>query len=170
MESALPALLGLRLPGARGIDWGYIERELGVRLPQDFMELSEFYSSVILDDFLSVHIPDPGKEHEFISVAREFLSDLQSLRESDMSHGYVPYPEDGGVIPWADSCDGDTWYWKTGHADPNRWPVVLSGHSDDWVEIGESLTGYLAGLVQGRILPEGLPSDFPGRRPGVESD
>lgn len=133
------------------------------------MELSEHYSLLVLDEFLSVHIPDPGAEEEFISVAGEFLSDLDSLRAAGMSHGYAPHPADGGLFPWADSVEGDTWYWKTGGPDPDTWPVVVSGHNDDWFEVDVGLTAYLAGLVRGTIPPDGLPPDFPGRTPTVEA-
>ena len=170
LESALPALSEFRSAAPRGIDWGLIESELGLRLPSDFIELSEHYSLLVLGEFLSVHIPDPGKEQEFLSVAREFLSDLDSLREADMSHGYAPHPAEAGLFPWADSCEGDTWFWKTGGpgSDPAAWSIVVSGHNDDWVEVRETLTGYLTGLVRGVIPPDALPPDFPGPSPTVE--
>ncbi|MEU3050653.1 hypothetical protein ABZ705_29805 [Streptomyces sp. NPDC006984] len=170
LESALPALLKFRRSKPRGIDWAFIERELGAPLPEDFKELSDFYTGLILDDFLSVHAPDPGAESEFISVAQEFLEDLEDLHGSDMSYGYAPFPELGGLIPWGDSPEGDTWYWKTGQSDPGRWLIVVSGHNDDWVEVDETLTGYLAGLVRGTLLPYALPPNFPGRTPTVAVD
>ena len=170
LEEALPAIREHRVSGGRHIDWGYIEREVGTRFPADFMELSEAYPAFVLDEFLSIHIPGVGRESNFVNGIRRMLEALQSLRSDGMSHGYVPFPEANGLVPWGDSCDGDDFYWRTAGVDPDEWTILVSGRNDDWCEYRGTLTQYLAGLVSGRVVPDGLPPDFPGDSPSVIFD
>lgn len=170
LEGVLPDLRSYRINGGRSIDWGYVEREVGTSFPADFVELSEAYPPFVLDDFLSVHIPQVGRERNFVSGIRRMLATLTSLRNDGMSHGYVPFPETGGLIPWGDSCDGDDFYWRTGGNHPDEWTILVSGRNDDWCEYEATLTQYLAGLVSGTVPPDGLPPDFPGNSPTVNFD
>jgi hypothetical protein len=170
LERTLPGLLEHRVPVRRNIDWARIERGLGTRLPSDFVELSEAYAPLIIDDFLALHMPVPGEEDKFVSVAQGILENLASLRESDMSHGHVPFPEKGGLIPWGDSDEGDMLYWRTRGDNPDEWTVVVSGAWDDWPEFPGSLTEYLAGLISGTVPAEGLPQGFPGPDPVITTD
>ncbi|GHC69572.1 hypothetical protein GCM10010349_44470 [Streptomyces flavofungini] len=170
LERVLPALLRHRAPTARTIDWDALSGALGTALPSDFMELTEKYPALAIGDFLAIHIPDPGEEHSFVEGMREDLEVLGDLRDSGMSHGHVPYPEARGLLPWGDSSDGDLFYWKTTDEGPDTWTILVSGRNDDWCEFKGGLTEYLAGLVSGTVPPDGLPPDFPGRTPSVDSD
>ncbi|MEU3075691.1 hypothetical protein [Streptomyces laurentii] len=170
LEKAIPQLLGFRSPTHRGIDWGYIAREVGAAPPPDFVELSEKYPSFTVDEFLSIHIPDPGEERFFVRSVRERLEVLGEFRDAGMAHGYVPFPEPHGLYLWGDSIDGDYFYWKTGASRSDPWTILVEGANADWCEYDGSLTSYLAGLVRGTIPPDGLPPDFPGRTPVIDVD
>ncbi|WP_171115829.1 MULTISPECIES: hypothetical protein [Streptomyces] len=170
LEQALPALRDHRVLGGRGIDWAFVEAELGTALPSDFVELAEAYPPFSIDDFLSLHLPEPGEERYFTGGISETLEILADLRDSDMSHGHVPHPEPGGLIPWGDSSEGDTFYWRTTGGHPDTWTILISGHNDDWCEYRGNLTSYLTGLLTGTVAPDGLPPDFPGASPTVEFD
>jgi hypothetical protein len=170
LERALPGLREHRLPVRRNIDWGRIESLLGTPLPSDFVELSECYPPLIIDEFLALHMPVAGEEDEFVAGAKGIIENLASLRDSDMSHGHVPFPEKGGLIPWGDSDEGDMFYWRTVGDSPDEWTVVLSGSWDDWPQFPVSLTEYLAGLISGTVPAEGLPQGWPGPDPRVTAD
>ncbi|WP_405660191.1 hypothetical protein [Streptomyces sp. RK9] len=170
LEQELPELLRHRAPATRAIDWEGISEALGTALPSDFTELSEKYPALAIDDFLSIHIPAPGEERYFISGTRKLLDALRDRRDAGRSHGYVPHPEPGGLLPWGDSSDGDLFYWRTTDEGPDTWTILVSGRNDDWCEFRGGLTEYLAGLVSGAVPPDGLPPDFPGRTPSVDSD
>uniref|UniRef100_UPI002F90D346 hypothetical protein n=1 Tax=Streptomyces virginiae TaxID=1961 RepID=UPI002F90D346 len=152
----------------RGIDWIAIASRLGTLFPDDYVDLANSYPSFVIDDFLSVHIPDRGDEERWGSGRLDVLAPLDSLWMSGMSQGYTPYPEPGGLIMWGDSCDGDSFYWRTTGDSPNSWTIVVAGANDDWSEFQGSLTDYLAGLITGDVAPYGLPPDFPGRTPAVD--
>ncbi|MEV5085526.1 hypothetical protein AB0K74_44760 [Streptomyces sp. NPDC056159] len=170
LEEALPALLDIREDERRSIDWDLISAETGVVFPSDFVALAEVYPRFTIDEFLGLHIPTPGEERYFVSGMKRLLGDLADLRGSGMSHGHVPYPEPGGLVPWGDSCEGDVFFWRTSGASAEAWTVLVSGHNDDWCEFQGSLTEYLAGLVSGTVAPDGLPPDFPGATPLIEAD
>ncbi|MGA4840063.1 hypothetical protein [Streptomyces sp. G45] len=121
-----------------------------------------------IDEFLAILIPSPGGERFFISGVRRLLDLLRHRRDRGASHGYVPYPEAHGLLPWGSSSEGDIFYWKTSDEGPDSWTILVSGRNDDWCEFQGSLTEYLAGLVSGAVPPDGLPPDFPGRTPTVE--
>ncbi|MFD3516655.1 hypothetical protein [Streptomyces sp. NPDC058657] len=167
LETVFPALkVHKRIQGK--VHWEAIAQGLGTPLPPDFIELSEWYPSFILADFLAIHLPGPGEEAGFVAGCRDDREDLEDLRDAGMSHGYVPYPEPGGLIAWGGSQEGDVFYWKTSESGPSSWTIVVSGRNDDWCEFQGTLTEYLAGLISGKVSPDGLPPNFPGHNPLVE--
>ncbi|MEV6594611.1 hypothetical protein [Streptomyces acidicola] len=170
LEEELPTLVDIRANEQRRIDWNFITEETGIVFPWDFMALAEAYPPFTVDEFLGIRVPTPGEEQYFVSGLRRLLHDLTDLRDSGMSHGYVPFPEPGGLVPWGDSCDGDVFFWRTNPRGPESWTVLVSGHNDDWCEFKGSLTEYLAGLISGMVKPDGLPPDFPGATPSIEAD
>ncbi|WP_330250790.1 SMI1/KNR4 family protein [Nocardia sp. NBC_00565] len=170
LEQAVPALLDIRSAERRNIDWEFIQRETGVVLPPDFVALAETYPPFTVNDFLGLHIPSPGEEKYFLAGVQELLGNLAELRNAGMSHGHVPFPEPGGLLPWGDSSEGDVFYWKTSEADSASWSVLVSGRNDDWCAYAGGMTSYLAGLVRGTVPPDGLPPEFPSSTPVIEAD
>lgn len=167
LEHVLPALLNIRNPRPRAIDWETVAEEFGSEFPEDYKQLAEWYGPLTIDDWLAIVVPDPGEEGRFIIATRKEIAALASLRDERLSHGFMPHPYPGGLIPWGESIDGDTFYWRTGAREPESWTIVVAGRNDDWVEFNGTLTGYLSGLVSGEVSPDGLPPDFPGRSPFV---
>ncbi|MGW4458868.1 hypothetical protein ACWEJQ_22150 [Streptomyces albidoflavus] len=174
LENALPTLSPQASP-PREIDWTKIEEALETPLPRDFKNLSERYRFLLLDAFLSVHIPAPGAEDTYCESVWDLISALDHLTGGGAEHPNGPYRAGraGGLIPWASSPEGDYWYWRVTGADPDRWPVVVGNRQADWEEWAEveaTATSYLAGLVRGEIPGHGLPEGFPGRAPSVHAN
>ncbi|MFE7587064.1 SMI1/KNR4 family protein [Streptomyces gardneri] len=169
LEQAVPALGLIKSAQPRTLNWAAVSAELGTGLPQDFMELAERYPAFIMADFLSLHLPDPGEEVGFVRGMKETFRSLAELHEEEMTEGYVPYPEPGGLIPWGDSAEGDNFYWHTGPDGPDSWTVVVETRNGYWGTYDGTLTEYLTGLVTGTVEPDGLPPDFPGENPTVIS-
>ncbi|WP_435972155.1 hypothetical protein [Streptomyces sp. Qhu_M48] len=110
LETALPSMVQWRVKEGRSIDWCVLEKALGTVLPSDFRSLAEAYPTLVIDDFLMVSVPRPGTEASWAAESREDEI-LQDLYEMGDTEHYVPYPESGGLISWAESNAGDCFYW-----------------------------------------------------------
>ncbi|MGW4824685.1 hypothetical protein ACWEP4_38625 [Streptomyces sp. NPDC004227] len=166
LEAVLPSMTRWRVPGGRSVDWAALEVDLGTALPSDFRSLAEAYPILVVDDFLSVSVPRPGAEASWASESREDEV-LQDLYEMGDTEGYVPFPQPGGLISWAQSNSGDSFYWRTSPADPDAWPVVVRGDNGDWSEFPVGAVGFLVGVYGRTIDVPGMPRGFPGDDPKV---
>lgn len=140
-----------RVPGGRSVDWAALAAGLGTALPSDFRSLAEAYPVLVIDDFLMVVVPTPGAEALWASGRRE-NEILQDLYEMGDSEGHVPFPQPGGLISWAESNSGDSFYWRTSPADRDAWPVVVRGDNGDWSEFPVGAVEFLAGVWLMRAL------------------
>ncbi|MFI7237056.1 hypothetical protein [Streptomyces cyaneofuscatus] len=148
------------------MDWAVLEAGLGTALPSDFRSLAEAYPVLVIDDFLMVSLPTPGAEALWASGCRddEILQDLYEMGDTE---DYVPYPQPGGLISWASSNSGDTFYWRTSRADPDAWPVVVRTDNADWIEFPAGAVGFLADVFGRTIDVPGMPRNFPSDDPKV---
>ncbi|WP_329028390.1 hypothetical protein [Streptomyces sp. NBC_01423] len=85
LEEALPALRAHRRSDLPPVDWAFIEREVGCAFPADFVELSTYYPPFVLDEFLSIHVPEAGRERNFVAGIRQTTGTLAGLRDDGMS-------------------------------------------------------------------------------------
>ncbi|MFH9224384.1 SMI1/KNR4 family protein [Streptomyces lydicus] len=166
LEAVLPAITPWRVAAGRPVDWAALEAALGTALPSDFRSLAEAYPVLVVDDFLMVSSPTPGAEALWGSAGREDEI-LQDLYEMGDTEGYVPFPQPGGLISWAGSNAGDSFYWRTGPADPDAWPVVVRGDNGDWSEFPVGAVEFLAGVYGRTIDVPGMPRGFPSDDPKV---
>ncbi|MEU9066164.1 SMI1/KNR4 family protein [Streptomyces sp. NPDC048109] len=162
LERVLPGLRAQRPERSRRVDWAEYARALGTDVPGDYKELSEAYPTFTVGGFLIVGTPRPGNEEASARAKLDALDVLEDLAEDDMAGGYVPYPRPGGLLHCAETSSGDLFYWRTGGADPDSWPVVVSTRNDDWWEYDKGLVSLLAGLISGDVTPRGLPDPFLG--------
>ncbi|MCZ0987355.1 SMI1/KNR4 family protein [Streptomyces diastatochromogenes] len=166
LEAALPSMRQWRVPGGRAVDWAALEAALGTALPSDFRTLAEAYPVLVVDDFLMVSVPTPGNEALWGSACREDEI-LQDLYEMGDTEDYVPFPQPGGLISWAASNSGDSFYWRTSPADPDAWPVVVRGDNGDWSEFPVGAVAFLAGVYGRTIDVPGMPKNWPSDHPEV---
>ncbi|WP_240203109.1 SMI1/KNR4 family protein [Streptomyces actuosus] len=166
LEAVLPSMTRWRVPGGRSVDWATLEAALGTALPSDFRSLAEAYPVLVVDDFLMVSLPTPGAEALWASGRREDEI-LQDLYEMGDTQGYVPFPEPGGLISWASSYSGDSFYWKTSPTDPDAWPVVVRTDNAEWFEFPVGAVKFLVGVYGRTVDVPGMPRNFPGDFPQV---
>ncbi|MFI8522752.1 hypothetical protein ACIGEZ_33910 [Streptomyces sp. NPDC085481] len=121
----------------------------------------------MVDEFLNIYIPMIGREKEFCDGLLEDLDVLADLADCGESHGYVPYPSEGGLIPIAATYSGDQFYWRTAASEPDLWPIVISGANDDWWEFPGGVVSFLASWLGGTLERRGLPSGVPRAKPPV---
>ncbi|MFF4405976.1 SMI1/KNR4 family protein [Streptomyces sp. NPDC001404] len=168
LESAVPELCHQRPESGRMVNWDLIEGRLRTGLPADYKELAEAYPPFVVDEFLSVHIPRVGLESAFCEGIASDLEALTDLIDEGEAHGYSAHPDPGGLIPFASSFSGDTFYWRNCAADPSRWPVVVSGANDDWWEFPGGIVEFLTAWLDGTMDRRGLPADVPSMNPHVQ--
>ncbi|MEW2076087.1 hypothetical protein AB0941_21005 [Streptomyces sp. NPDC013433] len=166
LETVLPSMTRWRVHGERGVNWALLEAELGSALPSDFRSLAEAYPVLVIGGFLTVSVPRPGAEALWASESREDEV-LHDLYERDDTHGYIPFPQPGGLLSWGESHSGDSFYWRTSPADPDAWPVVVRGDNGDWSEFPVGAVEFLTGVYRRTIHVPGMPRGFPSDSPEV---
>lgn len=167
LEAALPSMTQWRVTAGRSVDWATLEADLGTALPSDFRSLAEAYPMLVVDGFLLLSVPLPGAEASWASGRREAAEILQDLYEMGDTKDYVPYPQPGGLLCWADSNSGDSFYWRMSSPDPDTWPVVVRGDNGDWSEFPVGAVEFLTGVYGRTINVPGMPRDFPSGHPKV---
>lgn len=150
------------------VDWSAVRASLGTDLPDDYKAFVARYGTGSVCDFLWVLTPAAANPHlnllvrgaAVLQALRECRADLQTL---GASVPYVAFPSLGGLLPWAITDNGDTCFWRTGDADPNRWTVVVNdGRGSMWDRFGGTMTELLEALLTRRYVSEILTDDeFP---------
>nr|WP_245730082.1 hypothetical protein [Micromonospora pallida] len=80
-----------------------------------------------------------------------------------MSIGLRPYPAPGGLLPWAQSNQGDIFLWTTTGPGPDEWPVTVASRNLGWWHYMGGAVQFLAELVDGTLQPWELPPVRPNR-------
>ncbi|QFG22031.1 SMI1/KNR4 family protein [Actinomadura sp. WMMB 499] len=149
------------------IDWGALERRFGSRLPADYVELCNRYPTLRVDNFLGIFHPTADADDgDLVSWVDDILGGAEELVDEFPALELVPYPlhpERGGLLPWGVTDNSDHLFWRTG-GDPDAWTVVVAGHSygkGAWWEFDGSLTDFIVGSVDRRVVCPVLDSDFP---------
>jgi hypothetical protein len=146
----LPEFAQQRLPVPVPVGWDAVHAELGTALPKDFRDLMEQVAFHEFDNFLvftHTHHKAPGDSGIYVDVARNQLTTLQDLAESGDSEGYRAFPEPGGLLPWADSLEGDMFFWDTTEDDPDRWTVVVASRNGSWLPYDGGMVAFLLRLA-----------------------
>ncbi|NYI08269.1 SMI1/KNR4 family protein [Allostreptomyces psammosilenae] len=166
LERAVPGLAAYRRPEPAVLDWALLEDALGTPLPADYKLLAAHHGAFALGDFLLVGLPEPGAERYLLGGIRDDLEGvLQDWWEADMSIGLRPHPAPGGLLPWAQSNQGDHFLWTTTGDGPEQWLVTVASHNGGWWHYAGGAVQFLAELVEGTLEPWGLPPVRPGVTP-----
>lgn len=158
LERAVPGLLPHRRPEAAAVDWAMIESGLGTVLPADFKRLTEWYPAFRLDDFLVVALPRPGEE---IHRLRAMRDDREWWESDDSTDLRLPYPAPSGLLPWAESYEGDRFLWSAIESSPQQWRVTIASRSGGWWHYEGGVVQFLAELCDGTLEPWALPAIGP---------
>ncbi|GGV43018.1 hypothetical protein GCM10010182_79680 [Actinomadura cremea] len=101
-------------PGGAGARSAAVESRLGTALPSDYKLLVEtFGCDGLFDEFFHVFTPEELVWHTEV-YAGGFVPGGEHP---------PPFPEAGGVIPWAGNENEDRFFWTTGARDPDDWSV-----------------------------------------------
>lgn len=158
LERAVPGLAEYRRSEPAVLNWALLEHGLDTALPADYKRLAEWYPTFALGDFLLVGLPAPGEEHYWLRGIRDDLEGvIHAWWEADMSIGLRPHPATGGLLPWAESNEGDKFLWSTTGDNPQQWLVTIASRNGGWWHYEGGAVQYLAELCDGTLEPWALP-------------
>jgi hypothetical protein len=142
-----------------GTDWEPLYERLGTRLPAEYVDLMETYGAGCWTDWLRFKVPLGTEEYDLAPWAEWYHDTYRDHRARfPRNHPLAVWPEPGGLLPFADSIDGDQLCWLTEGATPGDWPlIVVPRHAPQGPPLTGTLTGLLLEWLRGRFSTEGLP-------------
>lgn len=169
---ALSELLAVLAPPSHpretgGTPWPEVERRLSTALPTDYKRFIETYGTGRIADFLVILNPFTANRHiDLIDHALHDPEGMSLLKDEHPGHDrFDRFPVPGGILPFAITDNGDTFYWKTSPS-PDRWPVlVYESRGPDHDMFDGPMTTALAALLSGAVRSRIFPSGFPGPAP-----
>lgn len=160
LSQLIPPPAAPRETGAAA-DWAEVEAALDSPLPADYRALVDRYGTGGVGDFLWLLTPFTRSQDQNLLVAgRRILVAYRAIQADEPARYPFPaYPDEGGLLPWAVSDNGDTLYWQTSGDDPDQWPVVVfnGDHNRHETFAGGAaafLADWLGGAFQSAILPQ----------------
>jgi len=145
-------------------DWGSIEIELGVSLPEDYKAFVVTYGSGLLGNFIRIHNPFSASEYTALVPSVRRVSEI--YREIKQSEGEdaVPfgiYPESPGLFVFGNDENGNFLFWLT-EGEPDQWSCLIGeGRGADWDRYDMPMTTFLAKALKDEISSTVWPDDFP---------
>ncbi|WP_340558847.1 hypothetical protein [Streptomyces sp. GSL17-111] len=171
---------GLAVPRRYVVDWDRVEHDLGASLPADYKSYVYWFGPGRFDDYLTVFVP--GVVNSNVELVHALSTERKVIHSRSQISGqpalYAVYPEEGGVIPWAGTSDGDVLCWRTGSVDPGQWTIVgRPGRGRDIGYYDGGMVGFMHEFIWDAIemsFISEVDSDIPlafqptdGSRPGA---
>jgi len=144
--------------------WAAVEQRLGLRLPPDYRDLVDTYGAGRFGNFITVFTPFVDNGYVNLLTQDTLALDAYRVMRADFPETAPDpvYPEPGGVLPWAQTDNGDVVYWRT-DGPSERWPVVvIESRFGMHEQYTLTTTAFLAKLLDGTLGSEILPAR-PGR-------
>ncbi|MDQ0244739.1 hypothetical protein J2S09_002310 [Bacillus fengqiuensis] len=140
-----------------------IEQTLGTQLPMDYKQFITIYGIGLIDEF--IWVLNPFVLNDNLNLMEKTKDILEAYTESRNNFpGDFPYktfPEQGGLLPWGLTENGDELYWLT-EGSPEEWKVVIYGsRSSDFIVYPESMTSFLAKILEKKIVCELFLEEIP---------
>jgi hypothetical protein len=143
--------------GADG-DWAACERELQLRLPEDYKEFISAYGSGTLCRLFAISSPFSSPMLWKTNVRDwwvKWAGIYDCWGDEDRVLPYPRYPDVPGLLPWATYGDVDVLSWYTA-GEPNQWYVIYDDHYEGFAEVpGFGFADFLVAALKGAVpLPE----------------
>ncbi|WP_340681759.1 SMI1/KNR4 family protein [Amycolatopsis coloradensis] len=133
------------------VDWDVVERRLKTPLPADYKEFMTRFPSGMFRHVVRLINPIQGNGYleAFQGDFDQALANVKTAREYEYDT-YPPFPEPGGVVPFATDDTGGAFFWLLWTPDPDKWHVVyLSRHSPDaWTRTKRTMTAVMLELAK----------------------
>jgi hypothetical protein len=143
--------------------WSRIERNLGIRLPEDYKSFINQYGTGSIADFIWVFSPFTVNRHLNLETqVRQVLEGFKTLQAMFKDKYLFPlYPEIGGILPFAGTDNGNHICWLTDGPE-NDWPVIVfDSRSPECERYNCTMTEFLVNILTKRQRCSLFPEDFP---------
>ncbi|MCC7421496.1 MAG: SMI1/KNR4 family protein [Planctomycetaceae bacterium] len=131
--------------------WDHLERELGVRLPDDLRDFAVLYGSGRFYG-TGIQVYNPFSTY-YVATVTDMCDVFRTLKQYEGDE-YVPfniYPELPGIFPWGGDNNGNMMFWLT-EGLPDEWPTLLwLRHDGNFYRYETSMTASLAGVFSRQI-------------------
>ena len=174
---SIDALVDILPPPIHPIDnlltgWSDIEAQLGASLPDDYKAFNQIYGGGFIGRFLEPFVP--VSEIKGVRLVEEALATNRRLQEWKEREGvaacpYSLFPQDGGLLAWGHTVNGDTLSWLT-EGDPNSWIVVVGSMPvmPEYYRYDVNMTDFLVRILTRELRCPLFPSKFPPKKPLFE--
>jgi hypothetical protein len=147
--------------------WEEIEARVGAHLPSDYKEYVASYGAGRWADFLGIMTPFYKWKHpegvDYVEWSRTRLRGLDQVHVDfpEFAPPFYEFPARDGLLPIGYTDNGGTICWQTAGA-PDNWGVVVLAEEYPlgYDKFETSLTGFLVGLLERRLVPSTFPRDF----------
>ncbi|MBF9068328.1 SMI1/KNR4 family protein [Streptacidiphilus fuscans] len=147
--SSIAAFLGQPAPADALDSYDELERKWGLRLPEDFKDLTLAYGDQSIAGYLTIFGPELYRDGH-----------PESMRDSLEQSRYIPHPilpSDGGMLHWGHTPYSDQLFLVP--RPDGRWTVsawVLS-HAE-WIDYELTCVEWLRGALAEEVAAEWLPA------------
>ncbi len=146
-------------------DWEIYELTTGICLPDDYKAFLSVYGTGIIGGIITPYNPFCRRTLWKPSyTCCDWIQEALAIQELKQEFGeavfpYAVYPQEGGVLPWGSTDDGDRLFWLTS-TNPNEWTVLINEvRSSHFEAFNYSMTAFLRAWVEGEIESDIIPND-----------
>ncbi|CAN3985902.1 SMI1/KNR4 family protein [Kitasatospora purpeofusca] len=162
MIGRLSGILGISEARGDVVDWEEIARSTGLRVPADYRDFVAVFGGGELNEYLAVRIPPvEGRPESRLLEGLGF--DPREEPQPGGGAGAVELSEEGRLLPFATTINGDVVFWICDSLDPESWDVVVfrrqvSYGTAPWRRYGMGFGEFLVGALDG-ALPNPFSDD-----------
>ena len=147
--------------------WDEALPEVGFAFPADFRDFADLYGGGSINDGIIIEVPTlgpngSGKRTGFggfvdqsAAVVRSEIGEMWQnaiALNGDQTLPSPVLPEPSGLMMWGYNQFGETCFWDTRDADPDRWTVVaFFSSSRRWERFDGGMADFVLATLQGNV-------------------
>jgi hypothetical protein len=142
--------------------WEAVEAALGTALPSEYKALISTYGTGGFNEFLYVFNPFAANRYRNLLTLKDDILRAYATSRAGFPDAYPdpPFPEPGGLLPWARTDNGDEFYWKT-DGQPDAWSiVVIKSRNSAQFRYALPITDFLHRLLTNQLEPPVFSPDL----------
>lgn len=142
--------------------WSEFEKKIGVIFPCDYKKIINRYGTGGIGEFIWFLTPFVDDDNvNFLVKMNKMIESYQTSKQSFPDYyKYDVFPEEGGILPWGYTENGDELYWKTALSSEEWKIVIYESASPDCSNYEMSLSEFLYKLIVKeigcKIFPDNL--------------